>query len=197
MPTARTNVRQSPRRIPRMKTQPGARRAGRGAIAGLLAGAVAVGAGQLAAGITGAGGSPVVAVGQLQIDFTPAWLKNFAISEFGSHDKLVLVSGILVVLALFAAVLGSLAMRRLGGDELLLAAVQMRRGDQDMGDRVGQRRPAVAADEVQAHADADRRAGAGDDSAAVEAERLRPDPHPRILGGESAPGCFERHDRRQ
>jgi DMSO/TMAO reductase YedYZ molybdopterin-dependent catalytic subunit len=97
-----------------VKTHPGARSAGRGAIAGLLAGAVAVGAGQLVAGITGAGGSPVVAVGQLQIDFTPPALKNFAISEFGSHDKLVLVAGILVVLALFAALLGSLAMRRLG-----------------------------------------------------------------------------------
>jgi len=93
---------------------PGARRAVRGAIAGLLAGAVAVGAGQLVAGITGAGGSPVVAVGQLQIDFTPPALKNFAIREFGSHDKLVLVSGILVVLGLFAAALGSVAMRRLG-----------------------------------------------------------------------------------
>jgi len=88
-------------------------RAGRGAVAGLLSGAVAVGAGQLAAGITGANGSPVVAVGQLQIDFTPPALKNFAISAFGSHDKLVLVSGILAVLALFAAVLGVLAMRRL------------------------------------------------------------------------------------
>jgi DMSO/TMAO reductase YedYZ molybdopterin-dependent catalytic subunit len=114
MPAAGTNVRRYPRRIPHVKTHPGARRAGRGAIAGLLAGAVAVGAGQLVAGITGAGGSPVVAVGQLQIDFTPPWLKNFAISEFGSHDKLVLVSGILLVLALFAAVLGSLAVRRLG-----------------------------------------------------------------------------------
>jgi DMSO/TMAO reductase YedYZ molybdopterin-dependent catalytic subunit len=56
----------------------------------------------------------VVAVGQLQIDFTPPWLKNFAINEFGSDDKLVLVSGILVVLAIFAAVIGVAATRRLG-----------------------------------------------------------------------------------
>ena len=97
-----------------MKNHPGVGRAGRGAFAGLLAGAVAVGVGQLVAGVTGADGSPVVAVGQLQIDFTPPALKNFAIREFGSHDKLVLVTGILVVLALFAAALGSLAMRRLG-----------------------------------------------------------------------------------
>jgi DMSO/TMAO reductase YedYZ molybdopterin-dependent catalytic subunit len=89
------------------------RRAGLGAVAGVLAGAVALGIGQLVAGITGASSSPVVAVGQLQIDFTPPWLKNFAIQEFGSDDKLVLVSGILVVLGLFAAGIGALATRRL------------------------------------------------------------------------------------
>jgi len=89
------------------------RRAGLGAIAGLLAAGTALGVGQLVAGFTGANGSPVVAVGQLQIDFTPPWLKNFAINEFGSDDKLILVSGILVVLAIFAAVIGALATRRL------------------------------------------------------------------------------------
>ena len=65
------------------------------------------------AGLTGASGSPVVAVGELQIDFTPPWLKNFAIREFGPDDKLVLVSGILVVLAIFAAVIGAAATRRM------------------------------------------------------------------------------------
>ena len=85
----------------------------RGAIAGLLAAATALGVGQFVAGLTGANGSPVVAVGQLEIDFTPPWLKNFAISDFGSNDKLVLVSGILVVLALLAAEIGAAATRRL------------------------------------------------------------------------------------
>jgi DMSO/TMAO reductase YedYZ molybdopterin-dependent catalytic subunit len=89
------------------------RRAGLGAISGVLAAGTALGVGQLVAGLTGANGSPVVAVGQLQIDFTPAWLKNFAINEFGSDDKLVLVSGILVVLGIFAAVIGVAATRRL------------------------------------------------------------------------------------
>ena len=93
---------------------PGARRrAGLGAIAGVLAAGTALGVGQLVAGLTGANGSPVVAVGQLQIDFTPPWLKNFAINEFGSDDKLVLVSGILVVLGIFAALIGVAATRRL------------------------------------------------------------------------------------
>jgi DMSO/TMAO reductase YedYZ molybdopterin-dependent catalytic subunit len=89
------------------------RRARLGAIAGLLAAATALGVGQLVAGLTGANGSPVVAVGQLQIDFTPPWLKNFAITDFGSNDKLVLVGGILVLLGIFAAVIGVEATRRL------------------------------------------------------------------------------------
>src|SRR5260370_34295846 len=88
-------------------------RTGLGAIAGLLAAATAMGVGQFVAGLTGANGSPVVAVGQLQIDFTPPWLKNFAITEFGSDDKLVLVSGIVVGLAIFAAVIGAAATRRM------------------------------------------------------------------------------------
>jgi len=89
------------------------RRAGLGAIAGLLAAGTALGVGQFVAGLTGASGSPVVAVGELQIDFTPPWLKNFAITEFGADDKLALVSGILVMLAIFAAVIGAAATRRM------------------------------------------------------------------------------------
>jgi DMSO/TMAO reductase YedYZ molybdopterin-dependent catalytic subunit len=82
-------------------------------IAGLLAAAVALGIGQLVAGIVAPDASPVVAVGEAAIGATPPPVKNFAISAFGSHDKVVLVSGILAVLAIFAAVVGVLAMRRL------------------------------------------------------------------------------------
>ncbi len=87
--------------------------AGRGLIAGLLTAAVAIGVAQLVAGITGPDGSPVVAVGGVSIDFAPPPVKDFAITAFGSHDKLVLVSGILVILAIFAAVIGALAVRKL------------------------------------------------------------------------------------
>jgi len=90
------------------------RRAGLGAVAGVLAAGTALGVGQFVAGLTGASGSPVVAVGELQIDFTPSWLKNFAISTFGPDDKLVLVSGIVLVLAAFAALIGVAATRRMG-----------------------------------------------------------------------------------
>ncbi len=88
-------------------------RVGRGMVAGLLAAAVALGIGQLIAGFVAPDASPVVAVGEASIGLTPPPVKSFAISAFGSHDKVVLVSGILAVLAIFAAVVGVLAMRRL------------------------------------------------------------------------------------
>jgi DMSO/TMAO reductase YedYZ molybdopterin-dependent catalytic subunit len=90
-----------------------ANRSALGAVVGVLTAAVAVGVAQLVAGITGANGSPVVAVQEVSINFTPPSLKNFAISAFGPNDKLVLLCGVLVVLALAAALIGSLALRRL------------------------------------------------------------------------------------
>ncbi len=84
----------------------------RGVAAGLLAGAVGVCVGFLIAGLTGQVGSPVVAVAEGTIDLSPPAVKNFAIKEFGAHDKLVLQIGVIVVLAIFAAVIGFLAQRR-------------------------------------------------------------------------------------
>ncbi len=101
------------------------RRTGLGALIGLLTAAVAIGVAQLVAGIVGADSSPVVAVQEVSVGLTPPGLKNFAISTFGSNDKLVLLCGVLVVLALFAALIGVAAMRRLdfGLAGLLIFAV--------------------------------------------------------------------------
>src|SRR6516165_9552289 len=93
--------------------QPRAPHALAGAVAGVLAAAVAIGAAQVAAGLTVPEASPVVAVGQAAIDLTPPPVKDFAISAFGTADKTVLLGGILVVLALYAALIGILAVRRL------------------------------------------------------------------------------------
>ncbi|HEU5416478.1 MAG TPA: molybdopterin-dependent oxidoreductase [Streptosporangiaceae bacterium] len=84
----------------------------RGAAAGIIAGGLALGVAQLIAGLVSSGSSPVVATGQAAIDLTPAPVKNFAISSFGSNDKIVLIAGILVVLAVFAAAIGIAAVRR-------------------------------------------------------------------------------------
>jgi DMSO/TMAO reductase YedYZ molybdopterin-dependent catalytic subunit len=85
----------------------------RGALAGLLSGAVGVCVGFLISGLTGPVGSPVVAVAELAIDLSPPPLKNFAIKEFGTNDKLVLQIGVVVVLAVFAAIIGTLAQRNM------------------------------------------------------------------------------------
>jgi DMSO/TMAO reductase YedYZ molybdopterin-dependent catalytic subunit len=84
-----------------------------GAVAGILTAAVAMGIGQLFAGLTNPESSPVIAVGQAAIDLTPTPVKDFAISTFGPDDKTALLTGILIVLAVFAAVIGMLAVRRL------------------------------------------------------------------------------------
>jgi DMSO/TMAO reductase YedYZ molybdopterin-dependent catalytic subunit len=83
-----------------------------GAVSGLMAGTVALGVAQLAAGITGPLGSPVVAVGDVAINLTPVPLKEFAIAHFGSHDKDALLTGVLAVLLVAAMAAGLLAVRR-------------------------------------------------------------------------------------
>jgi DMSO/TMAO reductase YedYZ molybdopterin-dependent catalytic subunit len=82
-----------------------------GALAGILAAAVALGVSELVAGITGPQGGPVVAVGGAAIDMTPVPVKDFAIAVFGTHDKTVLIAGLLLLLAVFAALIGALALR--------------------------------------------------------------------------------------
>jgi DMSO/TMAO reductase YedYZ molybdopterin-dependent catalytic subunit len=85
-----------------------------GAVSGLAAAAAALGVAQLVAGVTSPLGGPVTAVGEVAIGLTPVPVKDFVIAHAGSHDKQVLVAGILVVLAAFAAVVGMLALRRIG-----------------------------------------------------------------------------------
>jgi DMSO/TMAO reductase YedYZ molybdopterin-dependent catalytic subunit len=83
-----------------------------GALAGLVSGGVALGVAQLVAGFVGPETFPVVAVGDVTVDLTPAPVKDFAIRTFGENDKAVLVGGVLVVLAAFAALIGVVARRR-------------------------------------------------------------------------------------
>jgi DMSO/TMAO reductase YedYZ molybdopterin-dependent catalytic subunit len=84
-----------------------------GALAGVLAAAVAMGAAQFSSGLGVPQSSPVLAVGQAAIDLTPAQVKEFAIARFGTGDKTALLAGILIILALYAAAVGILAVRRL------------------------------------------------------------------------------------
>src|SRR5215472_16366801 len=105
-----------PRGRPGWRTAPRARRwPGRvvGAMCGVLAAAVAIGIAQLLAGLSIPAASPVIAVGQAAIDLTPLPVKDWATSTFGTADKTVLLLGVVVLLFLFAVVVGIVAMRRL------------------------------------------------------------------------------------
>ena len=82
-------------------------------LAGLLTGAVALGIAELTAAVTGPNGAPVTAVGETAINLTPVPVKEFAIAHFGTHDKAALITGIVVLLAAFAVLIGVLAVRRL------------------------------------------------------------------------------------
>lgn len=89
------------------------------ALDGVVAGILAIGIATLLAaldavvGLAGGQPSPVAAVAGAFIDRTPPWLKDFAISTFGTNDKLALLVGTLVVLALVCAGIGLLAAHRI------------------------------------------------------------------------------------
>ncbi|MEZ5406516.1 MAG: molybdopterin-dependent oxidoreductase [Acidimicrobiales bacterium] len=83
------------------------------AVAGFIAGGVAVTAGMLLAAIGGVA-SPIDSVGSEVIDRVPLWLKELAIRWFGTNDKLALRLGIVVVLAAAAPLVGLAAARRRG-----------------------------------------------------------------------------------
>ncbi|SDP68565.1 DMSO/TMAO reductase YedYZ, molybdopterin-dependent catalytic subunit [Klenkia soli] len=82
------------------------------ALTGVLSAAVALGVGELAAGVVGSSSSPVVAVSDAAVRATPEGLKEFAIATFGAADKAVLVGGVLVVVLLWAVGTGLAARRR-------------------------------------------------------------------------------------
>lgn len=84
----------------------------RPAIAGVLAAASGIAAAELIAAAIQPEASPLITIGGTVIDATPTGVKDFAIRTVGTYDKPLLLSGILVVLAAVAAVIGIIAVRR-------------------------------------------------------------------------------------
>jgi DMSO/TMAO reductase YedYZ molybdopterin-dependent catalytic subunit len=88
------------------------------ALIGIAAGALTVGVATLLAGLLTRTGlttgtpSPVFAVGGAFVDRTPPWLKDFATTNFGTHDKTVLIVGMALVLITVCAVIGIVGARR-------------------------------------------------------------------------------------
>ena len=67
--------------------------------------------------------SPVLVVGSTVIDPTPTPMKEWAIRQFGTHDKTVLVGSVLAGVLLLAAVAGLLAQRRFAYGAALLVVL--------------------------------------------------------------------------
>ncbi|HET9255873.1 MAG TPA: molybdopterin-dependent oxidoreductase [Pseudonocardiaceae bacterium] len=92
------------------------------ALAGLLSVAAGLATGHLLGGFISPGASAFLAVGAAAIDLTPSWLKDFAVRAFGSYDKIVLLGGMAVVLAVLGLAAG-LVSRRSATPGLWLLAV--------------------------------------------------------------------------
>lgn len=84
-----------------------------GSVAGLVAAASGLAAGELLSGLFNSLASPIIGVGNRIVDLVPVPVKDFAISTFGTHDKQALLIGIGVTIALASILLGAIATRYL------------------------------------------------------------------------------------
>ncbi|MGX6606249.1 molybdopterin-dependent oxidoreductase [Micromonosporaceae bacterium Da 78-11] len=83
-----------------------------GAASGVIASGFGVAVAELLAAVTRPEAGPLVAVGGAVIDATPTPIKEFAVRELGTNDKPALLGGIVVILALFTALVGVVGLRR-------------------------------------------------------------------------------------
>jgi DMSO/TMAO reductase YedYZ molybdopterin-dependent catalytic subunit len=82
------------------------------AVAGVAAAAAVLSVAELIGAFFTARATPVIALGSTFIDFTPPWMKDFAIATFGTNDKAVLFVGMGVTILVLACVLGVVAYRK-------------------------------------------------------------------------------------
>lgn len=82
------------------------------AAAGIVAVGTGLALGELAAGLVSPSLSPVTAVGGAVIDVVPPGVKDWAISLFGTADKIALLGGMGLVIAALAALAGIAELRR-------------------------------------------------------------------------------------
>ena len=79
---------------------------------GVLATLLGVAAGHLVAALTDPASSPVLAVGSTVIDLTPTPVKEWAVRQFGTSDKPILIGSVFAAVLVLSAVAGMLARRR-------------------------------------------------------------------------------------
>ena len=82
------------------------------ALAGVVAAAVVLAVAELIGAFFTARATPLFALGSTFIDFTPPWMKDFAIATFGTNDKAALFVGMGLTIAVLACILGVVAYRK-------------------------------------------------------------------------------------
>ena len=82
------------------------------ALAGVAAAAVVLSVAELIGAFFTARATPLIALGSTFIDFTPPWMKDFAIATFGTNDKAALFAGMGLTVLLLACILGIVAYRK-------------------------------------------------------------------------------------
>lgn len=82
------------------------------ALAGAVAAAVVLAVAELIGAFFTARATPVIALGSTFIDFTPPWMKDFAIATFGTNDKAALFVGMGLTIFLLACALGVVTYRK-------------------------------------------------------------------------------------
>ena len=92
-------------------------------LTGVLSTLVGMALGHLVAALLVPSSSPVLAVGSQVIDATPTPMKEWAIRQFGSSDKLILIGSVMIVVLLLSAVAGVLARRRFAYGATLLVVL--------------------------------------------------------------------------
>ncbi|HYL40923.1 MAG TPA: hypothetical protein VET90_06410, partial [Candidatus Binatus sp.] len=91
------------------------------AVAGAVAVGVALALGELSAGLAG-GPSPLVAVGQVVVDYQPPGAKDLVIGLFGTNDKLALQVFVAIVALAIGCGLGILGRARPTAASLVIGA---------------------------------------------------------------------------
>ena len=85
----------------------------RGMVAALLAALTALGVAELISALIKGTTAPIISVGEYVIDHTPVAVKEYAIRQFGTNDKPMLMLGTVVLLLVFALIIGFFAARHL------------------------------------------------------------------------------------
>lgn len=83
------------------------------ALVGVLAATFAVAVAHFVASLLNPQSSPILAVGAAVIDATPTSMKTWAVRQFGTNDKIILIGSVLAGTLVLAAVAGIIARRHL------------------------------------------------------------------------------------